>query len=342
MAFSRKVDGSFVMTKWTEARLNRLYSLYNEKYWDGSLSRFEVKIGKPSQSAVGLCDLDARTIVLDLRAHRTDSEIRGTLLHEMAHGLGPGSITVERGRRDFASGDRVMFLKNDQCLRIKNGSLGIVETVDADRMTVRLDAGRSVAFDLKDYAHLDHGYATTIHKAQGMTVDRAHVLATPGLDRHAAYVALSRHRESVQLHYGRDDFADDAKLVRFLSRDRSKDMASDYERNCEAPGRSKTEPVRKGPERRPELERRNEPGIFASFRPITVSPNRLAPTRTGEPVAARDLDDAVRRYARSLLNIAKMRQLALPILPEGGQFAFLAKPFTLKQLVAAVKETMAP
>jgi two-component system cell cycle sensor histidine kinase/response regulator CckA len=27
-------------------------------------------------------------------------------------------------------------------------------------------------------------------------------------------------------------------------------------------------------------------------------------------------------------------------LPEGGQFAFLAKPFTLKQLVAAVKETM--
>ena len=28
-------------------------------------------------------------------------------------------------------------------------------------------------------------------------------------------------------------------------------------------------------------------------------------------------------------------------LPAGGQFAFLAKPFTLKQLVAAVKETMA-
>ena len=77
-------------------------------------------------------------------------------------------------------------------------------------MTVQLDDGRSVAFDLKDYAHLDHGYAATIHKAQGMTVDRAHVLATPGLDRHATYVALSRHRDSVQLHYGRDDFADDA------------------------------------------------------------------------------------------------------------------------------------
>ena len=59
------------------------------------------------------------------------------------------SITVERGRRDFASGDRVMFLKNDRGLGIRNGSLGIVETVDTGRMTVHLDAGRSGAFDLK-------------------------------------------------------------------------------------------------------------------------------------------------------------------------------------------------
>jgi hypothetical protein len=149
--------------------------------------------------------------------------------------------------------------------------------VDAGNMTVRLDAGRSVAFDLKDYAHLDHGYAATIHKAQGMTVDRAHVLATPGLDRHAAYVALSRHRDSVQLHYGRDDFADDAMLARGLSRDRSKDMASDYERDSAAPGRLRTEPLRTTSERQPEPERRNEPGIFASFRPITVSPDGYGP-----------------------------------------------------------------
>ena len=44
--------------------------------------------------------------------------------------------------------------------------------------------GRSVAFDAKNYADIDHGYAATIHKSQGVTVDRVHVLATPGLDRH--------------------------------------------------------------------------------------------------------------------------------------------------------------
>jgi hypothetical protein len=58
-----------------------------------------------------------------------------------------------------------------------------------------------------------------------------HVLATPGLDRHAAYVALSRHRDGVQLHYGQDDFADCSSLVQTLSRERSKDMASDYARD---------------------------------------------------------------------------------------------------------------
>jgi hypothetical protein len=49
------------------------------------------------------------------------------------------------------------------------------------------------------------------------------------MDAHGSYVALSRHRDGMDLHYGRDDFASQDKLVRILSRDRSKDMASDYE-----------------------------------------------------------------------------------------------------------------
>jgi Ti-type conjugative transfer relaxase TraA len=138
-------------------------------------------------------------------------------------------LTVERGARSFASGDRVMFLQNERGLGVKNGTLGTVEQVSERSMSVRTDDGRSISFDLKDYDCIDHGYAATIHKAQGMTVDRTHVLATPGLDAHGSYVALSRHRDGMDLHYGRDDFADENRLVRTLSRDRAKDMASDYE-----------------------------------------------------------------------------------------------------------------
>ena len=143
-------------------------------------------------------------------------------------------LAVERGERSFASGDRVMFLQNERGLGVKNGTLGTIEQVSERSMSVRTDDGRSVSFDLKDYDRIDHGYAATIHKAQGMTVDRTHVLATPGLDAHGSYVALSRHRDGMDLHYGRDDFADENRLVRTLSRDRAKDMASDYERRSGA------------------------------------------------------------------------------------------------------------
>jgi len=150
-------------------------------------------------------------------------------------------VTVERGARNFASGDRVMFLQNERGLGVKNGTVGTIEQVSARSMAVRTDDGRSVQFDLKDYNKIDHGYAATIHKAQGMTVDRSHVLATPGMDAHSSYVALSRHGDSMDLHYGRDDFANQDRLVRTLSRDRAKDMASDYER---------ADPVRSYAERR--------------------------------------------------------------------------------------------
>lgn len=104
-------------------------------------------------------------------------------------------VDVERGPRNVASGDRVMFLRNERGLGVKNGTLGIVEEVSTQSMRVRVDDGRSVHFDLKDYAHIDHGYAATIHKAQGMTLDRTHVFATPGMDAHGSYFALSRHRD---------------------------------------------------------------------------------------------------------------------------------------------------
>jgi ATP-dependent exoDNAse (exonuclease V) alpha subunit len=128
-------------------------------------------------------------------------------------------VAVERGARDFASGDRIMFLQNERGLGVKNGTLGTVEQVSAQSMTVQTDDDRSVRFELKHYNRIDHGYAATIHKAQGMTVDRTHVLATPGMDAHGSYVALSRHRDGMDLHYGRDDFADQDRLARTMSRD---------------------------------------------------------------------------------------------------------------------------
>lgn len=174
----------------------------------------------PDQSRVILTHTNAEVYALNDLA-REQKRAAGDLGEDV-------SLTVERGDRRFASGDRVMFLQNDRGLGVKNGTLGTVDTISTQSMSVLSDDGRSIRFNLKDYNHLDHGYAATVHKAQGMTVDRTHVLATPGLDTHGSYVALSRHRDGLDLHYGRDDFASKDRLIRTLSRDRSKDMALDY------------------------------------------------------------------------------------------------------------------
>jgi hypothetical protein len=51
-----------------------------------------------------------------------------------------------------------------------------------------------VRFDLNDYAHVDQGYAATIHNAQGVTVDRA--LRRAAKDRHVQGAALDIEKES--------------------------------------------------------------------------------------------------------------------------------------------------
>lgn len=230
-------------------------------------------------------------------------------------------LTVERGDRSFACRDRIMFLRNERSLGVKNGTLGTIEQVSARHVTVRTDDGRSVAFDIKDYRDLDHGYAATIHKAQGMTVDRTHVLATSGMDRHGAYVALSRHRDGVDLHYGKDDFKDRLRLLRTLSHERAKDMASDYSR-AERPRDPATSLRRAFAERRgisfreriveavraaPQKAR----GIFDNFRPKPRQLDTAAPA----PDRASDTRRAVERYARARDDIDRMREQKLPVLP---------------------------
>jgi hypothetical protein len=218
-----------------------------------------------------------------------------------------------------------MFLRNERSLGVKNGSLGVVESVSTTRMAVMMDDGRSVAFDVKDYADVDHGYAATIHKSQGVTVDRVHVLATPGLDRHASYVALSRHRDSVDLHYGRDDFADQGKLVRTLARERSKDMASDYagsfaeRRQIIRRGIEVAQPTRERPSQKarsmfdglrltspeaPAPSRDPFAGLKLSMKPIDVEQDR-----------EKAMSEAVQRVARATGDILRMRGQGMEELP---------------------------
>ncbi|MCZ7911693.1 Ti-type conjugative transfer relaxase TraA [Agrobacterium leguminum] len=125
------------------------------------------------------------------------------------------TFQTNNGKRAFAAGDRIIFLENNRDLRVKNGMLGTVEHVEPNKIIARLDGrgGDSVSIPTDSYQAIDHGYATTIHKNQGATVDRAFVLASGTMDRHLTYVAMTRHRDSVQLYADSQEFTKAGRLV---------------------------------------------------------------------------------------------------------------------------------
>lgn len=265
-----------------------------------------------------------------IRAVRQDrGELRGEQLYQ----------TTE-GERTFAAGDRILFRENNRDLGVKNGMLGTVERAEPGRLEVRLDtakgpaSGRRVSVSMADYAAVDHGYATTIHKAQGATVDRTHVLASGTMDRHLTYVGMTRHRDQVTLYAGREEFKDVDALSSRLSRAGLKETTLDYaarrgiEQPIVVPRALQREAMRDRRTRDPVLERKPDAptpkrGMFDG---LTLKPRTPAPDmrRVGDlPLAKPDrampepkvpLEQAAERYARALDAAERMRAQNLPVL----------------------------
>jgi len=110
------------------------------------------------------------------------------------------------GEKEFVPGDKVLFLRNDKKLGVTNGLSGIVRKVDAENfsLTVETADGKTVQVDLGEYDYLTHGYAVTVHKSQGQTVD--HVIYVSDTARsnvtnaNLYYVAISRGRDSASIY----------------------------------------------------------------------------------------------------------------------------------------------
>lgn len=130
----------------------------------------------------------------------------------------------------FCAGDRVLFLRNCRQLDVQNGLLGTVVkirfTEEKTYLDILTDAGQKVSVDPAEYQHLSYGYAVSVHKAQGATVDKSYVLLSESMaDKEWVYVAASRHRESVHVYLDQD-MNDD--LEKAISRSRQKDTTLDY------------------------------------------------------------------------------------------------------------------
>jgi conjugative relaxase-like TrwC/TraI family protein len=143
---------------------------------------------------------------------------------ELGAGLG-------HGRGALCTGDRVLFTRTSGVLGVKNGTLGAVEAVNPvyREVAVRLDSGASVTVALDHYPHVQLGYATTVHRGQGVTCDRAYALAGGGMtDRELSYVQMSRARDVTGVYVDRLEAGPGLELLaRSMAKSRAKNLAHD-------------------------------------------------------------------------------------------------------------------
>lgn len=137
-------------------------------------------------------------------------------------------LTTAHGRTSFATADRIQFNGTDKKLGIDNGAAGTVQKIEGSHVTVKLDGkkGATITFDAGAFDKFSHGYAGTIYKGQGATVDQAYLYHSEHWRAAASYVAITRHREGVALFVARNTAKDLKELSRKMARSEEKRAAS--------------------------------------------------------------------------------------------------------------------
>jgi conjugative relaxase-like TrwC/TraI family protein len=152
----------------------------------------------------------ADTVMIALR--RDDvHDLNGRARAMMAATGRLGEESIEVAGRDFAVGDEIVTLANNRRLDVLNGTRATITAIAPDRREIRIhtsdDRDLTLPASYLDppddgpaKARVDHAYAITGHKAQGMTTTTVLVLGTDELYREWGYTALSRGQQGNRLY----------------------------------------------------------------------------------------------------------------------------------------------
>ena len=185
-------------------------------------------------SSAFVLDHAAGRDVLAISYRRTDVRAINTEVRRQLKGQGKldDGVALKTTNRkgeihsdEFSRGDRIVFLQKDKALGVNNGTIAVLQDVSQDQVTAWVGE-RKVQFDPKAYDAFAHGYAVTIHKSQGASVDHVHLLASPLMDRNLTYVGMTRHKEMAQLYYDQTAFPNG--LAAKLSQANDKATTRDY------------------------------------------------------------------------------------------------------------------
>ena len=133
----------------------------------------------------------------------------------LAAGAVGGREVVLHDSTRACAGDRVVTRLNARTLttgrhHVHNGAAWDVVAAGADGSLLVTPADDPAAGAISlpaDYVarHVELAYATTVHRSQGRTVERAHVVVDPTMTRQSLYVAMTRARGDNVAHVVLDD-----------------------------------------------------------------------------------------------------------------------------------------
>lgn len=184
------------------------------------------------------------------RGRRERQEVVGSPARMPAREVPDEGSEADRKQRQFFVGDRVVLRKNSSEVPMRmltgagyvsiprgavvNGDFGEVVAARGRRMRISLDRRSAsgeplhVDIDLSRYSHVELGFAATVHRAQGRTVERALVVVDPGnIDAELSYVALTRQSHDLHVFAHESVVGHElADLARSMSRSRREQIAT--------------------------------------------------------------------------------------------------------------------
>jgi conjugative relaxase-like TrwC/TraI family protein len=136
-------------------------------------------------------------------------------MHTTGRLSGPELVCPGGGR--YQAGDQVIILAPSVDGRLVTSQRAVIAAIEpsAQTLTLRTDDGQHVQLGREEAGsdRLGYGYATTVHRCQGSTTERAHLFADGG-GRELAYVAMSRARHSTHVWTVADDIPQAAEDLR--------------------------------------------------------------------------------------------------------------------------------
>jgi len=209
------------------------YAEHNRVHWDTSTKNAIQRLADDTVQDLLLSKSMAVLAHTNAHVDHLNSIIRQQLIDKKYLTVADSSFISSRGKINLTTGDRVLFRKNDRGIGVQNGSVGTVVKFLGGDLSVKLDTGKLVKFNGSEYDSISHGYAMTIHKSQGVTVDHTRVLVGSTYDKHLSYVALSRHRKSTDVYVASEGFSKGEGSIqenfqRTMSRENIEESAIDF------------------------------------------------------------------------------------------------------------------